>query len=909
MLVMSKGALTAAQAETYYEEKYSQDDYYTEKQRVVGQWFGHGAEDLGLSGAVASEDFRAVLRGLRPASGEVLIHKANGHDDRRAGWDATFNAPKSVSIQGLAGDDHRLIEAHRTAVSRALVELEQYALSRRRGGTEWVVTGNVVTARFDHIAARPASGVQDGYGPDPHLHTHVVIANMTRRPGGQWRGLDPIEIYRAQSFATAVYRSELAREVLQLGYEITIAGRDGRWELDGYTREQVMAFSRRRQDIEQALASKGLAGAKAAQNIAHRTRLAKDNRDEESLKAEWRSRALQYGIGVERLLSQSRERSPIQFSRPEKAEEAIRQSIDENIEREAVIDRRALEAKALQHAMGSVELDQIRIESERFQQIGRLVVAGGSVNSPRGAYTTPEMIALERGNIELMRTGRGKAPAIGTSDDIRRWASQRNLVPDQTAVAELTLASTDWITSIEGRAGAAKTTTVGAIREFAENQGYTVRGFAPTTRAVKSLAEAGVSARTVASLLESQSARDASNEVWIVDESSLLPTRQVNRLLRKAREESVERIIFVGDQAQHHAIEAGRPVYQMQEAGMLVARLDTIRRQRDPELREAVMRAARGEVAESLAILDRRGDIREVADLEKRRREISREYLAAHESGERVLVVSPANDERRELNKAIRAELIAHGHISPLGTERTILVNRGLSGAQRAIAYNYEERDVIRFTRGSKQFAIAKGAYADVEKVDRDANMLTIDTGNGRRVQYNPVRLFGVEVFREEQRALSRGDRIQFRAPDRALGVANGDFATIKTIDPRRAVFCLDNGKELSVAADRLRHIDHGYASTSHSAQGATVDRVIVDIDTRLSAELVNRKQFYVSISRARKAVAIYTNDRGQLPRALNRSREKSTAIEHQIGLRHSSFTVLPDEQRHTLNQGHGMRR
>ncbi len=276
------------------------------------------------------------------------------------------------------------------------------------------------------------------------------------------------------------------------------------------------------------------------------------------------------------------------------------------------------------------------------------------------------------------------------------------MLPDQTAVAELTLASTDWITSIEGRAGAAKTTTVGAIREFAENHGYVVRGFAPTTRAVKSLSEAGVSASTVASLLEGQSARDASNEVWIVDESSLLPTRQVNRLLHKAREQSVERIVFVGDQGQHHAIEAGRPIYQMQEAGMLVARLDTIRRQRDPELRAAVTHAAKGEIAESLAILERRGDIREVADIEQRRRQIAREYLAAHESGERVLVVSPANDERRELNKAIRTELIVRGHVSVSGTERRILVNRGLSGAQRAMAYNYEEGDVIRFTRGGE---------------------------------------------------------------------------------------------------------------------------------------------------------------------------------------------------------------
>ena len=197
--------------------------------------------------------------------------------------------------------------------------------------------------------------------------------------------------------------------------------------------------------------------------------------------------------------------------------------------------------------------------------------------------------------------------------------------------------------------------------------------------------------------------------------------------------------------------------------------------------------------------------------------------------------------------------------------EHTILVNRGLSGPQRAMAYNYNADDVIRFTRGSKQFAISKGDYARVEAVDREANLLTVSVPDGRRIEYNPVRLFGVEVFREEKRTIARGERIQFRAPDRALGLANGEFANIEAIDDRRAVLRLDNGKELSAALDRLRHIDHGYASTSHSAQGATVDRVIVDIDTRLSQELVNRKQFYVSISRARNALAIYTNDRAQL--------------------------------------------
>src|ERR1700730_7584842 len=190
MLVMSKGALSAAQAEAYYEEKYVHDDYYSEKQRVVGEWFGRGAEALGSSSEVASDDFRAVLRGQRPSPGEVLVHNANGRTERRPGWDATFNAPKSVSIQALVGDDTQLAEAHQRAVSRALVELEQYALSRRNGGSEWVSTSNIVAARFDHVAARPSQGIVDGYGPDPHLHTHVIVANMTLRSDGVWRGLD-----------------------------------------------------------------------------------------------------------------------------------------------------------------------------------------------------------------------------------------------------------------------------------------------------------------------------------------------------------------------------------------------------------------------------------------------------------------------------------------------------------------------------------------------------------------------------------------------------------------------------------------------------------------------------------------------------------------------------------------------
>ena len=156
MLVMSKGALSAAQAETYYEEKYSQDDYYTEKRESSGQWFGEGATALGLAGEVARRTSAPCCaaaafnrRGYRPQRKRLA---ANGAPD---GTRPSTRPSRSASKHWLAATT-RLAEAHRAAVTRALAELEHYALSRQRGGSEWVVTENIVAARFDHIAARPA---------------------------------------------------------------------------------------------------------------------------------------------------------------------------------------------------------------------------------------------------------------------------------------------------------------------------------------------------------------------------------------------------------------------------------------------------------------------------------------------------------------------------------------------------------------------------------------------------------------------------------------------------------------------------------------------------------------------------------------------------------------------------------
>src|SRR5229473_1257955 len=881
MMVLSPQALQVGQAETYFEEHYSHDDYYSEGRKVSGHWFGRGAEALGLNGEVSREDFSALLRGVDPRSAAVLVPAAAHNEKHRAGWDGVFSAPKSLSVQALVGTDHRLIDAHRLAVEKALIEVEKYSLSRQRGGQESVVTANVVAARFDHIAARPSENAPEGQAPDPQLHTHVVFLNMTRRPDGQWRALDPQEIYRSQIYATAVYRSELAREAQRLGYRIEVTAPNGAWELEGYSRDQVMSFSLRRQDIQGRMAEAGLEGAAAAQLIAYKTRQSKRELNEQALVAEWRERAAAYGIDAHRIAMTATERgAPADEGSDMAVDEAVRFSRLHNTERQAVIDRRALETIALQHAIGRATPEQMRewiaLEEERMQ----LIAIGPDWRHAQGSFTTPEMVRLEGENIDLMRSGVGKANSVADAEEVTSWAIGRGLFPDQIQAARVTLTASDWVTAIEGRAGAAKTTTVGAIREFAEQHGYTVRGFAPTSGSVKALAGAGVQARTVASLLENGRVKVGQKQLWIIDESSLLATRQVNGVLRMAQSAGVDRIVFVGDQRQHQAIEAGNPISQLIRAEMNVSRLNVIRRQRDPELKRTVEHAARGDVREALRLLEERQRIWEAAVPEQRHRLIAADYLASHRADLRTLVVSPANSERRELNREIREMLIEHGHISRDGRDHLILVNRALTRTQRRHAHSYQDGDVIRFTRASSRMGIAKNAYLTVESVDRRGNALALRAVDGRQIGFQPACFRSIQVYCEEPRTIAAGDRLQFRAPQRSLKVANGEFATILELTGDAAVLKLDSGRPLHASLAELRHVDYGYASTSHAAQGATVDRVIINIDTTRGAQLVNRKQFYVSLSRARHDARIYTNDSAALRRAASRNLEKAIALD-----------------------------
>jgi ATP-dependent exoDNAse (exonuclease V) alpha subunit len=212
---------------------------------------------------------------------------------------------------------------------------------------------------------------------------------------------------------------------------------------------------------------------------------------------------------------------------------------------------------------------------------------------------------------------------------------------------------------------------------------------------------------------------------------------------------------------------------------------------------------------------------------------------------------------------------------------RILIPRQELTGAERQWASRYEPGDVIRYARGSKETGIERGSYARVVAVNPAENLLSVEKQNAELATYDPKRLRGVSVYREMEREFAIGDRVQFTSPDKRLQVANRDLATIEQISTRGEISArLDDGRTVMFSNRDNRHFDHGYAVTSHSSQGLTTNRVLVNMDTEVHPELINSRFAYVSVSRASHDAQIYTNDAATLTTSLNRDVSKASAIE-----------------------------
>jgi conjugative relaxase-like TrwC/TraI family protein len=890
MLTISK-PLSAGQAQTYHAKEFTsrEQNYWSQRGEIAGEWQGRLAERFGLAGAVSAEDFAALSQGQHPRTGEQLVRQRASYEykvadgntvktmEHRAGWDATFSAPKSVSLTALVGGDNRVRDAHRESVRMALEQLEQYTQARIGGNHAPETTAKFIAAKFEHDTARPV----DGYVA-PQLHTHAVIFNMTERDNGQYRALQPQSLFASQQFATAIYQSELTYRLRQLGYEIT-AGRSGAPEIKGYTQEYLDASSPRSQQIRHYLERTGRAGSEAAEIAAHSTRDRKEIHSTAEVMAAHRKLAAEFGHQAEAVVRAARLRQQSQ-EKPAQTVDRVRESLtfsrDKNFEREAVVDERALIRDGLRRGMGEVTYSQVRANLNARLFSGEFQLVERARDSPARQFTTAQTIAAEHEILRKVREGRRQVePALSRSQAIAVADRQSHLNRAQKNVVEDVLSSPDRVQGIQGYAGTGKTTTLSVIRAAVESQGYTVEGLAPTSRAARQLSEAGVETGTLQGVLARGGNSEATEKkhFYFVDESSLASTNQIREFL--ARLTPQDRVLLIGDTRQHQGVEAVRPFEQLQQAGMRTAHLDEIVRQKDPALKSAVESLAKGDVPGALELLHSQGRIQEIPDAGERIRAIARSYV---ESPERTLIVSPDNASRRELNIAVREELKAKGTLNPEDHEFRVLVQRQeMTGAERRWASGYEIGDVVRYARGSKAMGVEAGVYGTVVGVNAAANLLSIEQTPGNVVTYDPRRLTGVNVYREVAHDFSIGDRIQFTAPDKALGAANRDLAVIESISYDGHIAArLDDNRRIGFNATEHRHFDHGYAVTSHSAQGLTAERVLINADTGVHPDLLSSRFGYVAVSRASHESTIFTNDVSRLHQRLGTEVSKTAAVE-----------------------------
>ena len=935
-MVASIGAVAApAQGASYYER----DGYYAKddpEHREASAWAGRGAEELGLTGPVDPDTFRAVLEGRVPDGSDTRLGRRgkDGEIIHRPGRDLTLSAPKSVSLAALVGGDARVIDAHDRAVARTLDWFERNVAETRMKDPEtgrMVRTGGQKTAiaTFRHDTSRNL---------DPALHTHAVIANMVQGEDGKWRSMANEKLYESKMLLGALYRSELAAGLAPLGYGIEKTHADGRFEIAGVSRDVIDAFSTRRAEIEAAVAERGGGDTADNQRLAQRaalmTRAAKRDVDRAELRESWEKQAAGMGfdargLEAEALTRETGRDAGMGASRAVgagpaagndampgagaavEAEPAVREDVPISpasravewavahlSEREAVFARTDLLAAALAWNPGAVRIGDVEREVAAREKAGTLHAA--RLPGADGLLTTDRAVADERETVALMRAGerRGAAPMRGRAVD--KALRGGPLTAGQKEAVKLILSAKDRTVGVQGYAGTGKTTMLRRARTLLEKKGYQVRGLAPSASAARTLeGEAGIGSETLqrflaryAGVAEGRMTRKGEKEMraqfaktaLVVDEGSLASTIQARNLLRIADALRIPRVVLVGDAKQLDAVDAGKPFDQLQKAGMPTAVMDEIMRQRDPALKEAVEASLAGDVARAF---DKLGEnVAEVKPDNLPGAAAARWLALSPEERANAGLMAPSHGLRERINEIVRERLMRDGAVHGPATTVERLVSRGYTSAEKTLAVNYMPGDVIAFHRPYKRLGVEKGDELRVAGVRHGTRTVNLEGADGRSVAWEPSRVAaragGVEVYRSEEIELRAGDRIRWTRNDAGLGLVNSGTAEVAAVRDGKVTFRLEDGRMLDLAPGdpQLRHVDRAWASTVHAFQGRTVDTVIAAMEAN-HPHLTTQKSFYVEISRARDRAELVTDDREALKEQLEAATgERIAALE-----------------------------
>jgi len=841
-------------AKQYFEEHLAQNDYYAAGEIRPGQWIGAGAERLRLAQPVTRDQFHALCENQNPHDGQRLTQRQLKQNQRRVFYDFTCSPPKSVSVLAVTLDDGRLVAAHEESARLAFRELETFAATRVRKQGKFAdrTTGNLVAAAFTHTSSRAL---------DPQLHTHFTVFNATYDGVEKcWKALEARGMYDAIRYGTAVYRNELAKRVQRIGYQIRPAKHG--FEIEGVSEEVMQRFSKRAQqchavvkELEQKL------GRRLSKNaVAHAVHQSRAEKITGISTAELREQQLaQLSVAERESLAKLRASAHSnRLPRIALAEnQVLNHAIEHVFERKSVVPEYELLNVALSHRLGDVDLKHLKAAVKHSPDL---------IKTERG-WSTQQILATELALIQTVNEGCDSVAPLHPGYRVGDWLGE-----DQRRAIYHVLRTSDRITGLKGLAGSGKTTALKELVAACKAARIEPLFCAPTAAATAVLRDEGFEAKTLQSLLLSRQPM-SQGKLVVLDEAGAVGMDDLKRLFDLGRD---CRIVLSGDTGQHASVPRGDALRILEQHSRFKSgQLTAIRRQRKAEYRKAVELAAQKRPREAFAQLERMGAITEVhADGHHDLHEAAaKSYLKALAENKSALLVAPTWAEIEAVTEKVRAALKAAGRLAGEEQEYSVFDSLSWTAAQKRDARQYRPGMVIRFHRSAQGFekheSVAVAAVGNdsltIQRADGSEAVLPLGAGSA-----------AFDVGEPRKLKIAAGDNLLLQANAMAgrKRFINGELVEVKAIQGDSVL--LADGRVLP--AD-YRTFTHGYAVTSHAAQGKTVDAVLVVASSR-SLPAVHQEQFYVSISRGRERCQVFTDDADLLRSHVTHSSARLAAVE-----------------------------
>ena len=763
------------------------EDYYLGSGEAPGYWLGTNAETLALADEVDADHLRALLDGDDPVTGTRL---ARTRQHRTPGFDLTFSAPKSVSLlHALASPEiaREVGGAHDTAVAETLAWLETNACVVRRGagGMNIQAGDGFVAAAFRHRTSRAG---------DPHLHTHLLVANLTRGPDGRWSAPDARRFWALGNTASYLYEAVLRHELTaRLGVAFGPV-MNGIADLAGISRECIETFSRRRAQILERLDDLGLDSARAAQYATLDTRDPKQAFDLDELRADWVEIAADFGITTATLDALTHQREPTLLAESIVERVICTQVTDAGLTANAsTFDRRHVLRAWCEHARQGAPIERIEQLADRTLADHQIVELAATATTamrrddrrPMRApalgsrYSTASLIALEQRLLDLAEQQATGRAGVADLRVVEAAIRNRSLSAEQAEMVRALTRRGRGIEIVIAPAGSGKTYALGAAHDTWHTSGFDVIGCALAARAARQLQDdTAIPSTTIANLRRQlqQGWRFPPNSILVIDEAGMAGTRTLAPLITAATNAHAK-VVLVGDTRQLSEIDAGGLVRGLdhQLGGIHLTRN---RRQHHAWEQDALSQLRAGAVQRSIDAYIAHGRLTTAPTARALRAHLAADFVTAYRNGERVLMLATRRSDVADLNRRARCRL------------------------------------------------------ADCDT-------------------------FGGPVLDLSGKPFQTGDRIICGRNQHRLGITNGTAATIMSVDvdERSMTVRTDKGAAITLRAGYLDagHVQHGYATTIHKAQGQTLDRAFI------LANGLNRESGYTALSRGRFENRLYT--------------------------------------------------